>query len=163
MEKSSPIELVIDRYYAVIEKREIIYPSLFATMAGFAVLLFNVSIAECADTESGILLASAISFAAIVVGFTSTSVSVLILSNHPIVEQLKVSEFQSRHTYKYIVHTVASALVLVVVSVVMLLLDRKGQIETAIWCFIFVLCLSFIWRLVSLITKTYRKTPKITY
>ena len=163
MEKSNPIELVIDRYYGVIEKREIIYPSLFATVAGFTVLLFNVSIAETADTGSEILLASAISFAAIVVGFTSTSVSVLILSNHPIVEQLKVSEFQSRYTYKYIVHTVASALVLVVVSVAMLLLDRKDRIETAIWCFVFVLCLSFVWRLVSLITKTYRKTPKMTY
>ena len=163
MEKTNPIGLVNDRYHAVIEQREIIYPSLLATVAGFTVLFFNVSIAETADTGSEILLSSAISFAAIVVGFTSTSVSVLILSNHPIVKQLRVSEFQSRHTYKYIVHTVASALVLVVVSVAMLLLDCKGRIETAIWCFVFVLCLSFIWRLVSLITKLYRKSPKMTY
>ncbi len=108
---------------------------------------FDVHIAETSGDGAEIILASAVTFAAIEAGFTSTAMSVLIVSDAPIVRQLKKSDKYRGDLKSYLATALGSAMALVLLSLLMLLLDAKGQELTAVWCSFVVLCIAYLTRL----------------
>ena len=121
---------------------------LLVSVAVFPVTLaFELHIAGTSAERAEIILASAVTFAAIAAGFTSTAMSVLIVSDAPIVTQLKRSDKYRWDLRSYLATALLSAMALVVLSLLMLLLDATGQEFTALWCSVLVACIAYLSRL----------------
>ena len=137
----------ISRYVAKkVTNRERWLPGVVSVAVVLITVAFDLRIADTSESRADIILSSAVTFAAIAAGFTSTSMSVWIVSDAPIVVRLKKLDRYLGDLKSYLAAALVSAMALVVLSLLMLLLDATGREFTALWCGVLVLCIAYLWR-----------------
>ena len=117
---------------------------LLALVAALLSTIFDLAIDQ---DELAPFLGAAVTLGAITSGFVMASLSILTSLDTPFIRSIKATRIYFRDLRRYLSTALRSGIVLASYSILLLLFDQVGIYRMAVWSFLLVLCVGYLWRL----------------
>jgi ABC-type spermidine/putrescine transport system permease subunit I len=141
---------------------ELLYPYIFALLAGIPVAIFQYNIFDVKNFSS--ILNAAVTVSSIIIAFLATMISILItLSNAEVMKQINNKDAEGLLT-SYIKTAIVSGLLLAMYSILLyLFLDLTGLISNLLLTFFTMLITFFIlssYRIIDIVSRVLAEVMK---